>query len=212
MTVHTNSDNSEILNQVREFTELTIGDIDPKGMCFTICYSLSLYLQFHGIDNTIESGLFDQEFQHYIISIKDKDQNIIDPTIRQFDSKTPKIYFGKKSPNYSNFDSIDFLSIYDMWIYPLHHEGWYKPSPPEIGVQPNRCDIRALLKVTFKSAILLKKLMEQRHFISEEHSFRAGKYFEAIQQAYQLYWNSTDNLIQPALLEEYNVVFTGMKL
>jgi hypothetical protein len=163
-------DDAVVLDYANNFTELTLGDTDPQGMCFTVSYTLSLYLQFHGVSNTIESCLVNKELPHYLVRLHGRNKTIIDPTVRQFDTLSPKVYMGKKLSNYGTYIPFEFDRVYSDWVYPLHHEGWTPPHPPEIKVHSHRCDIRSILKVTFKAAILLRNAMT-KSFLSPKNIY-----------------------------------------
>jgi hypothetical protein len=164
----------------RKFVTHVLGNETPKGNCFGICFTLSLYLKNNGIENFLKSGYVNGKDPHYIIILKDNERIIIDPTIHQFDIWKPLVFIGKKPKNYGEFSSFEFNRIYDIWQYPLLNDGMQEPIPEPIKVQ----------RKTALSDELTSKMRK--------------KYFNTINQMAIKYCGKKEELIDPFLLTKFN--------
>lgn len=100
----TNSDLANIKKLSKSFVTSVLANIPPTNMCLKMCYPLHLHLKNNCIENSIRKGKYG-DIPHYWINLDDKDETIIDPTIRQFDfaKKMTAVYIGK-IPSYYNED------------------------------------------------------------------------------------------------------------
>lgn len=92
-----------LIEFAREFTEGLLGNnYNPLGKCFIVCFPLSGYLQFNGVNNRVlevEIEVGDLLAEHFCILLTDG--RILDTTASQFIStetkmRMPKVYLGVK--------------------------------------------------------------------------------------------------------------------
>lgn len=90
--------NYDIIKEIAEdFVFQTFGNENPDGLCFSLCFPLSVLFTLMDIDHEIAFGKAQKvhaEISHFWI-ILDKNGTILDPTIRQFNSNEVKVYLGK---------------------------------------------------------------------------------------------------------------------
>ena len=127
----------ELKTMVERFTKYSIGNINPKGFCFSTSFVLSIYLQSQNIDNLIVEGKMNKA-PHFWIKLKGYEDLMIDSTIQQFDESQPKIYIGKKSENdvtkeyqpvYYSFNEL--VQMYSNWCNPKRDQH-DEPRPTDL--------------------------------------------------------------------------------
>lgn len=172
-----NSDVQKLKNITEEFVSYILGDLISDKMCFTVCYPLSLYLTNNGYENIIKSGWYNS-IPHYVISLKNSDEIIIDPTIQQFDIIEPQVLITslQVAEEYKDFGEIIFKDVLSEWLYPLMNNGSRKLLPRELlaNLTPQvkkkyltPIDIIPLLTISDRAARILQKDTNQSLEIKE---------------------------------------------
>jgi hypothetical protein len=94
--------NYDIIKEIAEdFVFQTYGNENPGGMCFSLCFPLSVLYTLMGFDHKITFGkspINHTEVSHFWITL-DKNGTILDPTIRQFNSNDENVYLGNRIDN-----------------------------------------------------------------------------------------------------------------
>ena len=118
--------NYDIIKEIAEdFVFQTYGNENPDGMCFSLCFPLSVLYTLMGFDYKIifgKSPINHIEVSHYWITL-DKNGTILDPTIRQFNSNEENVYLGNRFENETtkryqiNEGNVDdeFSQTYHSW-------------------------------------------------------------------------------------------------
>lgn len=176
-----------ILELTKNFTEQTLGELDPKHMCFSVCFPLSSYLSFHNIPNKLIHGIITRPISHFVLSIYDDNRFILDPTIRQFYNTKPAIYFGPVNSDYRKFGTFSFLEAYADWKYILLNHGRHKPFPPDIPDDRKPFDIKILLGFHLKIYKLLQVEIKSKYFNDADHFRLTCMYISAIDEALKIY-------------------------
>lgn len=184
-----------------EFTDFILENVEPNNTCFAVCYPLSLHLKNNKITTSIISGHV-KGIPHYILKLDDYVKGIIDPTIKQIYPEMPLVYVGTILQDYLHFRETYFDKIYEQWQYPLLHNGWLYPIPDE---KQNQLDIKILLKIIIRTAIILnseiKQLISRNEFIQSEPNI---KYWNAIYDAAKMYSNRKKQLIEPSIMDAFD--------
>ena len=106
---------------VARFIELTIGEEDPKNLCFCACFPIMLFLKINGINCSLTGGSVN-DIRHFGITVNEFDNIIIDPTIRHFKPLDDSIYIGpltrEYSPDDASFDET-FYWAFKFWVEPI---------------------------------------------------------------------------------------------
>jgi len=171
-----------VLKIATDFTHQTLGDLDPKHMCFSVSFPLTSYLWFHNIPNEIIHGPV-RGVSHFVLHIKDGSDFIFDATMRQFDPTKPAIYFGPIAPDYSNFSYFNFMEAYQIWEGYLYRGGQHIPWPKEIPDDRDPFDINKQIQFHQKAYSLVQKEALSRSFYSHHHYQMTCMYLSAIEEA-----------------------------
>jgi len=155
----------QVKELVESFVAKTLCQQPSKKMCFAVCYPLSLYLKYNGIENTIRNGYY-SGIPHYWLNLEDEKDTIIDPTVRQFDKKAEYVFIGMKNQNYDE-KQFNFDETYDLWRVRYLERDF----PPEF-------DINVFLTITKNAAVILENEYEQKRNFKEIPEL--GKYFEFV--------------------------------
>lgn len=94
--------NYDIIKEIAEdFVFQTYGNENPDGLCFSLCFPLSVLFTLMDIDHEITFGrspINHIEVSYFWITL-DKNGTILDPTIRQFNSIDENVYLGSRFDN-----------------------------------------------------------------------------------------------------------------
>lgn len=179
----------KILKLAENFTNDTLGSVDPQGKCFTISFPLSLHLENHGIENSIIPGYFKiASNSHYWLTLENNEEIIIDPTIKQFCENMPSVYFGKKTENYKVEKNEDFEkwidSVYSIWLNPF-----------KFPLEFPHLDIKILLEVNIKTAVKINNEYEQMK-IDINKSLKSKAYFRGIFEILKIHQNELESFLK----------------
>lgn len=103
------------------FTEPTIGNENPKNLCFSACFPLLLFLKLNDINCSLTGGNFNG-IRHFWITVDEYNNVIIDPTIRQFKPLYNSIYIGPLTKDYSSDNASfnqTFYWAFKFWAEPI---------------------------------------------------------------------------------------------
>jgi len=127
----------DLKTMVERFTNYSIGNINPKGFCFSTSFVLSIYLQSQNIANSIIEGSMNNA-PHFWIRLMEYEDLIIDATIKQYDESQPLIYVGKKTENDITKEYIPVVSsfnemvqMYSNWCNPKRDQ-YDEPRPTDL--------------------------------------------------------------------------------
>lgn len=138
-----------------EFVKKSYGNENPEGYCFSICYSISVLFSLLNIKHEITVGTAkgnNRTSVHFWLTI-DLKGTILDPTIRQFDSKLEPIYLGHINSNtaideYTNIRTLsgcEFKSAYFFWASPLFQSTDKIPITKELEYKLGLLNIKAAI-------------------------------------------------------------------
>lgn len=152
-----NQERQTIKKLAEELAAKTYGTEIPKGLCFSICFPLSILFDLFQIRHKISSGKSPKNgryVDHFWITLLDNENTIVDPTIRQFDpvnkkiidnleiesyvGRVDRVYIGKREQNpiSEKFepDGLElkdwFENSYGSWTGPIIG-GPYRRTLPE---------------------------------------------------------------------------------
>jgi len=174
----------QIFKITENFMYQTLGDRDPKHMCFSVCFPLSSFLWFNSVPNNIIHGHI--PYSHFVLGILDSNKFVLDPTIRQFDASNPAIYFGPSEPAYTEFKSFDFIAAYNIWKYYLLNGGKHPPMPEDIPDDREPFDINMLLQFHGKAHALLQRELNSKSFKNTDHYRMTCMYLSVIDEAIRI--------------------------
>jgi hypothetical protein len=131
-----------IKEMAEDFVFQTYGNENPEGLCFSLCFPLSVLFSLMDIDHEITFGKTTKdhtEISHFWITL-DKNGTILDPTIRQFNSNEVKVYLGNRFDNETtkryqiNEGNVDdeFSQTYHSWAELLFQHEQRRPLPFEL--------------------------------------------------------------------------------
>lgn len=154
------------------------------GKCYHVCYPLSLFLDNNSYPNQIIRGTFKKNhnevgINHYWLRVNGNEENIIDPTKRQFYPDEKKlVFYGKKPKEYE--------------IKPLEneYEGWLRSYRTRAYLYDKETfDLSSFLPVTLRAAILINNDIPDKKRISV--CPKLSGYFKGIYAIldYQIYYN-----------------------
>jgi hypothetical protein len=151
-----NQERQTIKKLAEELTALTYGEEIPKGLCFSICFPLSILYDLFQIKHKITSGKSpknDRYIDHFWITLLDNEDTIVDPTIRQFDpahqqkdleienyiGRLDRVYIGHRDQNPVTEKFIQdglelddwFEGSYGSWTAPIINDDPYRRTLPK---------------------------------------------------------------------------------
>jgi len=170
-----NLDLYKLQTLVENFKNEIIGDSESvRHKCFCISYPLSLYLQINGYHNSLKGGNFLaplRSINHTWIELNNG--IIIDATIEQFSEylsikDLPFMFLNDFENDNLNTDK------HNKWFQPLkNNDEWFEKTSNGfkeyfknihryIGEDSVGIDIRELLKISLKAAIIINKEIDKR--------------------------------------------------
>lgn len=189
--------NTDIENLIRTFVAKTLDDEVPDNKCFIMCYILSVNLDFHYIQHTIKSGMIrpatkKDDIPHYIITFKDNEDKVIDPTSKQIDPTNPQVLIQKMQDPYLKFTEIEFASVYEKWEYRLLHNGFKEQLPVEVlqylspeqlklEKENEKIDIIPYLRILIRAhSVFKEKILELERKGQRFQSSKVNSFFERV--------------------------------
>ncbi len=188
-----NPDLYKLQTLVENFKNEIIDDKESvRHKCFCISYPLSLYLQINGYHNSLKGGCFPaplRSINHTWIELNNG--IIIDATIEQFSEylsikDLPFMFLNDFENNNLNTDN------HNKWFRPLkNNDEWFEKTSTQFvvyfkdldcytGEHSVGIDIRELLKVSLKAAIVLNNEINRRGIDINDNSEKYLEYFEFI--------------------------------